>query len=292
VYLPQGGVGIVWIKDALAQPDAGTVRAGALVHRCLDPLARWRIRYDGDLTVIDNPADVPRVAAGKAAAGPSRRASLDLVFAGMHAPFFYPDYRRVRHAPPHHRNGRGGWIRSLRRARRLPHDIRLALRMRSGRHYEQSLRVRGTIVVGDRVMVIDGGGHRDHSWGLRHWGVMPRLRWLTGQMEEFAFNAVYLTIAGSHVINGYVWHDARCTAVDGLALRTTFDDTNLAGREVSLDLFTGGERFHVEGDVVTNVPLPIEGKDFRTMYTVGRTRYRFDGRAGWGVAEFLERIEP
>jgi hypothetical protein len=36
-------------------------------------------------------------------------------------------------------------------------------------HYEQSGKVRGTMSVSGIQYTIEGTGHRDHSWGVRHW---------------------------------------------------------------------------------------------------------------------------
>jgi hypothetical protein len=80
--------------------------------------------------------------------------------------------------------------------------------------------------------------------------------------------------------------------VDSLTLRNTFDDTGLAGRAVELELVAGGQTYAITGEVLTNVSFPIVGKGFSTMYTVGRTRYRCGDRTGYGVAEFLERLDP
>jgi hypothetical protein len=164
--------------------------------------------------------------------------------------------------------------------------------MRGGRHYEQSLRVSGSLKFGDKEVPFQGSGHRDHSWGIRDWMAAHRWRWLTGQLGDFAFNAMYLTIAGTPVINGFVWHDGRCDAVEALSLENSFDETGIAGRDMCISMTAGGQEFLVTGSVLSNVPLPIAGKDFFSMYNVGRARYRCGDRVGFGVAEFLERLKP
>ena len=244
--------------------------------------------------VFDEPAQLPVALAPSAAplAARTRHVQLVLDVTGLHAPFFYPDYRRVTSPPPHRPAQRLGIARALRCAIRRPREILLALRMRSGRHYEQSVRVRGTITIEGKRFDVDGTGHRDHSWGLRDFGLAQRWRWLSGQMDGLAFNAMYLTIAGTHVTNGYVWRDGRCAPLDDLHLETTFDETGLAGREVRLELTSAGDRLTITGDVLMNVPLPITGHGFSTMYNIGWTRYRCGDRVGYGVAEFLERLDP
>ena len=292
VHLPNEKVAIAHVTQRLEPPEPTVARAGALVHECREPLRRWRVRFDGDVTIYD---DVARIAtAHDPATRPAAtdRLAVDLEVSGLHLPFFYPAYQQVKNGPPVLARGPVGFWRKLRRATRRPREILSALNMRKGRHYEQSMMVRGTIIFGGETFTFDGTGHRDHSWGPRDWAPAHRWRWLCGQMDGFAFNAMYMTIAGTHVTNGYVWTDGTCSPVEALELETTFDDTGLAGRGIRLRLTAGGKRHDVEGEVFANVPLPIHGKDFFAMYNVGRTRYRCGTRTGYGAAEFLERIDP
>lgn len=290
VYLPGGGVGITLLKGAIAPSGALSIRAGGLAMECVEPLRRWRVTFDGELHMFVDPSCIPEAyGAGGVAARVQVQLALDVE--GLHVPVFYPTYGKAATAPPH-TNGHIGLARTLRRAARRPREILLALRMRSGRHYEQSMRVSGTVAFdGDRA-AFDGTGHRDHSWGLRDWSILQHLRWLSGQMDGFAFNAVYMTIAGTHVTNGYVWRDGRCTAVDEVQLENSFDAGGRAARDVRLMLRAGGEHVVITGDVLLNVPLPINSPGTSSTYTVGRTRFRCGDRTGYGVAEFLERLDP
>jgi hypothetical protein len=291
VYLPAGGIGIVHLTGKI-EPGDQSIQAGRLVYECMEPLNRWRVHYDGDVHVFADPSLVTAALLPGAPPPVKQHAVLDLDQSALHAPFFYPNYRTVTVPPPHRPPAKVGFRRALRRALRRPAEIVSALHMRSGRHYEQSMRVSGSGAFNGEHWTFEGSGHRDHSWGPRDWAPSERWRWLTGQMEGFAFNAMYLTIAGTHVTNGYVWHNGRCSPVDQLRLDSTFDDTGRAGRDLLLELTAAGETHLITGEVLLNVPLPITGPRFSTMYNVGRTRYRCGDRVGYGVAEFLERLDP
>lgn len=117
------------------------------------------------------------------------------------------------------------------------------------------------------------------------------MRGLSDQMNGLALNTMYMTVAGSHVINGYVCRAGECALEADVQLRTTFDDTRLAGREVALQLSAVDSRLEID-DVLLNVPLLNQSHASSTMHTVGWTRYRCGDRTGYGVAEFLERIDP
>jgi hypothetical protein len=292
LHLPRGKIGITHWLDLIELPSNGAVRTRALVHECLEPLRRWRIRYEGDLVVFDDAAQIPASVDSGAPTAVTERVTVDLEIAGLHAPFYYPAYQKVKAGPPHLERSPVSFGRKLRRALHRPREIVSALNARSGRHYEQSMQVRGSITIGGERLPFDGTGHRDHSWGPRDWSAAHRWRWLCGQMDGFAFNAMYLTIAGTHVTNGYVWCDGRCTPLQALELESTFDRTGLAGRDIRLRLTAAGVRYDIEGEVLANVPLPIAGRGFSSMYNVGRARYRYATHTGYGAAEFLERLDP
>ncbi|HMB80516.1 MAG TPA: hypothetical protein VKI43_10645 [Vicinamibacterales bacterium] len=292
VYLPGGGIGINLIYDVFEQPDERTTRAGAAAFVCVDPLKHCRVTFDGELFVFTDPALVAGALRPDAPKMPGRRVRFELDAIGIHPPFFYPGYKKVEEGPNHHPRAPFGFTRKLKRMIRRPAEILSALNMRQARHYEQSMIVRGSVVIDGEPLDFDGTGHRDHSWGPRDWMPSERWRWLTGEVDGMAFNAMYLTIAGSHVTNGYVWKDGRFASVDQLRLESTFDDTGLGARTLSAELTAGGVTYAITGETLMNVPLPIVGDHFFTIYNVGRTRYRCGDRTGWGVAEFVERLDP
>lgn len=291
LYLPDGRVGATYLIDDLKQPDASGIRAQGMEHRCIRPFEQWRVRFDGELYMFDDPKLIATAIEPNAPPAPTEHVKIDLEAAGIHPAFFYPNYRRVTAPPPHKRESHT-FGRKFKRALFRPHEIRQALRMRSARHYEQSMIVNGSVTLNGRSEILKGTGHRDHSWGLRDWSASHRFRWLTGQMDGLAFNAMYLTVAGTHVTNGYVWDGKECAPIEELRLENSFDDTGLAGRDICADISAGGRRFLITGNVLLNVPLPIRGPGFSTMYNVGRTRYRCGDKEGYGVAEFLERLYP
>jgi hypothetical protein len=290
LYLPDGRVGVTRLHGGLEQPDDRTVRAGTAAFVCVDPLKHWRVLFDGELFPFR--ADELQAGATPDPTAPGRRVRLDLDATGVHAPLYYPPYKKVADGPPHRPIAPLGFARRVTRAMRRPAEVRSALNMRKARHYEQSMVVGGSVTVDGDAMEFSGTGHRDHSWGPRDWMPSERWRWLTGEVGGLAFSAMYLTIAGTHVTNGYVWSEGRAASVDRLQLESTFDDTGLGLRTLSMELTAGGRSHLITGDTPFNVSQPITGPHFSTVYTVGRTRYRCGERTGYGVAESLERLYP
>jgi hypothetical protein len=52
--------------------------------------------------------------------------------------------------------------------------------------YEISSWVTGTVTIGDETITVDGGGQRDHSWGVRDWWLFP-WNWTSGAFADGTF---------------------------------------------------------------------------------------------------------
>jgi hypothetical protein len=292
VLRPPGG-GVLLARPAgRGRAGSGTgIGAGPLELECEEPLSRLRIRFDGECRFLPEPERLPDFAA-RLDELESRRLELDLVAESDRAAAYYPPYRRVPSAAPAPPEAAPGLVRRLRRALRRPREIARALRMRGGRHYEQPMRVSGEYRVDGAGGRFRGTGHRDHSWGVRDWSVATRWRWLTGSVGETAFSAMFLTTAGSHVVNGLVWRGSGVELPLEMRLDASFHAGGFGGRDVCLELGTGADRILVTGEVADNVVLPISGDGYDIRYSIGFTRYRLGGQTGLGVAEFLERVHP
>lgn len=83
---------------------------------------------------------------------------------------------------------------------------------------EQSGRVKGTLTLGERVIVFDATGHRDHSWGTRDWVAFQNYRWFQGQVgTDCSVHFWHLHALGSTKLYGYVFKDglmAEVTDID------------------------------------------------------------------------------
>jgi predicted secreted hydrolase len=76
-------------------------------------------------------------------------------------------------------------------------------------HYEQHMRVEGTIRVCDDEWNLDGFGLRDHSWGPRSWQSPKFYRWLTCEFDEgFGFMGSQIVMQnGVELLSGFVFKD-------------------------------------------------------------------------------------
>lgn len=89
---------------------------------------------------------------------------------------------------------------------------------------EQAGRVKGTLRLGDKEIVFEGTGHRDHSWGTRDWIPFQQYEWFVGQagvdtsVHFWRFNAL-----GKEHVRGYVFKDGLMSRVESVNVDVTYD---------------------------------------------------------------------
>lgn len=79
---------------------------------------------------------------------------------------------------------------------------------------EQSGRVRGSLRLGGATMIIDGPGHRDHSWGRRDWRAPQHWKWFVASTPSGqALNGWLWVARGTWGFAGYVLRGGRLVAI-------------------------------------------------------------------------------
>lgn len=139
--------------------ESGQWRVGGLEIDCIDPFARWRIAFHGklDRRSVDGRTQVVTDEAG-AQAVDRVDVRIDLTFLAEHPPFV-----------PGSDDDPGLLSRRFGEAVWDAEFLR-GLRRRQMRSYVQVGELAGTIVLGGRILAIDGAALRQHSWGVRDWG--------------------------------------------------------------------------------------------------------------------------
>jgi len=148
---------------------------------------------------------------------------------------------------------------------------------------EQAGRVTGRLRIGDRIIEIDGTGHRDHSWGTRDWAAFQQYEWFVGQVgTETAVHFWRLNAAGKEQIRGYVFHDGLMSVVDTVVVDVDYDDQYLQTGYRANIVDAAGRTMHVEGKVFGTCRL--EADPAITLYESGATLV-MDGKQGVGWME-------
>ena len=91
--------------------------------------------------------------------------------------------------------------------------------------HEQAGRISGTLRFAGREIEFDGMGHRDHSWGTRHWGIAQHWKWFESQAgPDYAVHFMELHAMGNRLLRGYVYRDDAMAEVTGLDIVYEYDE--------------------------------------------------------------------
>jgi len=277
MMLYAGGSRILATLQTGRSVDEGSkLSLGDLYYHRLEPLSKWRLVFEGDMMDIDNARKLPEL---KPENLPSQKVEVNLNFEGI-APCF--NFRNA--------DARALAEMLVNAGTRLK-DLRQLSKV-SSEHYEQVGRISGSIKIGNRDISFQGGGHRDHSWGIRDWSA-PRLwTWLTCQFgDELAFNLSRVAIASVDVFNGFITRDGNNYPIRRAALETEFEDDGITQKRLRFKMEdTGGGAVEVTGEALIVIPLHLESEGHRTLVNEALTEYRLEGRTGLGISEYLHQL--
>jgi hypothetical protein len=255
VYEPDGSALFNYKRPQIASNDGW--KAGGLAVEVLTPGERLRTTYEGSVVYLADPRAMSDP--GRAfKENPHRRLQLDLVHEGVG-----PIYGHV---------GKEGDGNDFARA-----------------HYEQHMRVTGTIAVdGGAPLEISGHGLRDHSWGPRYWQSTPSYRWITGNFGDDL--GMVVSVIGGRV--GGVFHKGEeLVRIKDVELETDYEEGTQFHRGLRARLtLENGDRHSLEGTVKGFIPLRNRRAGMSTHIGEGMTEYRLDGkRVGYGLSEYLDQ---
>ncbi len=155
-------------------------------------------------------------------------------------------------------------------------------------HLEQFGIADGTLTVGDRTYRVHGTGERDFSAGVRDWGSPKMWAWINSVfMEKEAFNITKLCTDMGDVDAGYFYTKDDNQPLNEVGIDLDYENGmpssfRLAMKDVS------GVQYDVQGKVIRFAMLPM-GNNNEMMLVETISEYVWDGKKGFGIAEFLIR---
>jgi hypothetical protein len=158
-------------------------------------------------------------------------------------------------------------------------------------HYEQHMRVTGTIQVEDEpAFEVRGHGLRDHSWGPRYWQSTPSYRWITGNYGDDL--GMVISVVGDRVGGVFQVGDS-IVNITGATIDTKYEgNTNYHESFTARVKLANGDEHTVEGEVKGFIPLRNRRAGMFTHIGEGMTEYTLDGeRKGYGLSEYLDQAE-
>jgi hypothetical protein len=164
-------------------------------------------------------------------------------------------------------------------------------------HYEQHIGGRGVIRVGDDEWAVDGYGLRDHSWGPRFWQAPWWYRWLTINFGEDAGFVVSIVTSrdGKQRVGGMALEHGEYHHLDRAAIETEWVGDDTYHQEMRVTAASGDREYEITGSVLNLIPLrnrrtTPEGESLVTRISGGMTEWKWDGRTGYGLSEYLDQI--
>jgi hypothetical protein len=164
-------------------------------------------------------------------------------------------------------------------------------------HFNQHTRTNGVIRVGDEEFPLDGVlGWRDHSWGPRYW---QAIYWYRLFIANFADGRAFMLLkitdkAGRSRRVGVVLVDGVYEDILDMDVLTDWSDAKDPLR-VWIGIRTANRSEIITGEIVTMAPLrnrrPAGDEILISRIAEGFTRFSWNGAVGYGMTEYIERIE-
>ncbi len=272
LYLPGGRVAFMFGRPKIS--DNKEMNAGGLKIEVVEPFKRLKLTFDGKLCLLERPFEMadPSKAFRD---NPHLKCKVELDYVGV-SPMM------------------GG---ETVRADGKPRDDIDPEKSFAKAHYEQHVAATGRFVVGDEEFAIDGYGLRDKSWGPRFWSAINWYRWCPMNFSR-DFGMMLSVVTGENNQprqGGMVFKDGVYDHIKECVMDTDWDENGYqTGLRADVKTY-GGNSYHVEGKVISLIPLrnrrtAPDGKELQTRITEGFTEYRCGDLVGYGLSEYLDQI--
>lgn len=267
LYLPDGRIACQFQRPPITSNDA--FDAGGLSYKVIEPLKSVSMTFDGDLIIVDDPEKL-RNPQELFASGPRAKGHVG--------------WTHVAESPVHGGEPANETIQTM-----YGRDFSLG-------HFNQHGRVNGTIRVGDESWTIDGHGWRDHSWGPRYWQAIHFYRLFIANFPN-GDGLMLLKItdrAGKVRREGVLLVDGQYEEILDLDVSTDWTEKQ-DPRFVRLGILTGKRKARIDVEVMQLAPLrnrrKVDGETLVSRIAEGYSRFHWNGQAGYGMTEYIERIE-
>lgn len=271
VYFPDGRVGFMFARPEIR--DNAEMNAGGLRIEVVEPFARLKVTYEGELLVLTEPHQMaePKTAFRNNPRLPCR---MVMEYTGL-SPMYGGETVKADGSP-------------------IEIDPEKSF---AKAHYEQHCAAKGFIECGGERLEIDGYGLRDKSWGPRHWQAIEWYRWCPMNFGP-DFGMMFTVMGdgkGGARASGMVFRDGVYDEIEACELSSEWD-ANAYQTSLEAEVRTkGGKAYSVSGRVLSLIPLrnrrmAPDGQELTTRITEAMTEYRCDGKLGYGMSEYLDQI--
>lgn len=158
-------------------------------------------------------------------------------------------------------------------------------------HLEQAGRWSGWIDAGQgRITLSDRTrGNRDKSWGPRRWGGPLMWRWFSINIDDDThFGGIRIGTDAGDLHRGWVWKDGEAVSIREWDVTTEVADDGFTHERLRVVATDKRDRLHMLDGHVLRVAPVRSGPG--TLVNEGLTCWEYEGRSGYGIAEYLHQI--
>jgi hypothetical protein len=185
-------------------------------------------------------------------------------------------------------------------------------------HFEQSGRVSGNIILGDKTWQVEGYGVRDKSWGPRDWGAgqrkeggksdgphlststipYPFVNWFSMNFgADCALGgSCFRHPTGEMKGEGWIQRDGKSMPLKQIVISTEYQPGSIIHDRVRLTgtiergVEEGGEDIEITGRVLSVCPTKVPMPGGATFINEGLVEFEWEGRQGYGIAEHWHAV--
>lgn len=275
LWLPGGELGERrFVQDQTEMVDR-VLAVGPVRYEMLEPLQAWRVTMDGEVLV--------RSGSDPTAASRSVPVALEATFTAL--------------TPAVGVDGQGRSSRSSETSARTAQTVGKG-------HLEQAGRWQGHLTVdGVRHEWTEARGNRDKSWGPRRWGGPLMWRWFSINIgDDVHFGGIRIGTSRDgdpegggtrpDLHRGWVWDGETATSIREWQVRTELEDDNLTHKVSHVTAVDKADRRHeLRADMLQVAAIGRQGGADGTLLNEGLARWTYQGRTGYGIAEYLHQLD-
>lgn len=139
----------------------------------------------------------------------------------------------------------------------------------------------------------DARGNRDKSWGPRRWGGPQMWRWFSVNIgDDTHFGGIRIGTPAGDLHRGWVWRDGEAVSIREWDVRTKLAADGLTHALTEVRATDKRGRVHeLRGEVLRVHGIPQRTGERRTLVNEGLARWTYEGRTGYGIAEYLHQLD-
>ena len=136
-------------------------------------------------------------------------------------------------------------------------------------------------------------GNRDKSWGPRRWGGPTMWRWFSINVGDDAhFGGIRIGTEAGDLHRGWVWRDGEASSIRQWDVRTELAADQVTHAVTHVRATDKRGRVHaLRGDLLRIAPVAHAVGGRRTLINEGLARWTYEGRTGYGIAEYLHQLD-